>query len=171
MLTFRPATETDVDALTALVESAYRGRSSEVGWTTESHLLGGQRTSADDVRAKLPLVVLGESGGEPVVCFELELVDGDAHFGMFAVRPGTQGAGIGRQALAHAERVALERGARQVRLKVIAQRAELIAWYQRRGYELTGETSPFPYGDERFGKPKRPDLVFATLAKALPVPA
>ncbi|WP_156756621.1 GNAT family N-acetyltransferase [Actinokineospora pegani] len=171
MLTFRPATETDVDALTALVESAYRGCSSQVGWTTEAHLLDGQRTNADGVRERLPLIVLGESGGELVVCFELELTDDNAQFGMFAVRPGTQGVGIGGQALAHAERIALERGARQVRLKVIAQRAELIAWYERRGYALTGETSPFPYGDERFGKPRRPDLVFATLSKALPVPA
>jgi hypothetical protein len=50
---------------------------------------------------------------------------------------------------------------------VLAQRAELIAWYERRGYRRTGQTRPFPYGNARFGLPKRPDLVFVVLAKAL----
>ena len=52
-------------------------------------------------------------------------------------------------------------------LSVLAQRPDLIAWYERRGYHRTGETRPFPYGNERFGVPKRPDLSFAVLAKAL----
>jgi hypothetical protein len=33
---------------------------------------------------------------------------------------------------------------------------------------LTGQTEPFPYGDERFGLPTRPDLEFVILDKALP---
>jgi hypothetical protein len=45
--------------------------------------------------------------------------------------------------------------------------ASLIAWYERRGYQRTGETKPFPYGDERVGIPKLDDLEFVTLAKAL----
>jgi len=52
-------------------------------------------------------------------------------------------------------------------MTVIEQRAELIAWYERRGYRRTGETKPFPYGDERFGIPRRPDLRFVVLAKSL----
>jgi hypothetical protein len=48
-----------------------------------------------------------------------------------------------------------------------AQRLDLIAWYQRRGYRLTGRSRPFPYGDERFGIPRRPDLSFVELAKRL----
>ncbi|MFM2420692.1 MAG: hypothetical protein RL385_5415, partial [Pseudomonadota bacterium] len=53
------------------------------------------------------------------------------------------------------------------RMTVIAQRSELIAWYGRRGYQVTGERSPFPYGEPRFGLPKRPDLYFMTLQKSL----
>jgi hypothetical protein len=56
-------------------------------------------------------------------------------------------------------------------LTVIAQRVELIAWYERRGYRCTGETRPFPYGDERFGVPLRDDLTFTVLVKDLVTPA
>ena len=37
---------------------------------------------------------------------------------------------------------------------------ELIAFYERRGYVRTGIKKPFPYGDPRFGLPKRKDLQF-----------
>jgi len=50
---------------------------------------------------------------------------------------------------------------------VIDVRAELIAFYQRRGYRRTGIKKPFPYGDERFGIPKRDDLQFEVLEKTL----
>jgi hypothetical protein len=53
-------------------------------------------------------------------------------------------------------------------MTVIRQRAELIAWYERRGYRRTGETRPFPHGDQRYGLPRRRDLEFAVLAKPLP---
>ena len=46
-------------------------------------------------------------------------------------------------------------------------RSALIEWYKRRGYVLTGETKPFPYGDTRFGIPKRDDLYFVVLQKRL----
>ena len=35
------------------------------------------------------------------------------------------------------------------------------------GYSLTGETRPFPYDDPLFGLPKRDDLAFVVLEKAL----
>ena len=47
-------------------------------------------------------------------------------------------------------------------MTVVHIRDTLIAWYQRRGYVLTGETLPFPYGD-----PPRDDLSFVVLEKAL----
>ena len=51
-------------------------------------------------------------------------------------------------------------------MTVIGQRRELIAWYERRGYELTGETRPFPMNDPRFGLPQEP-LSFVVLRKRL----
>ena len=52
-----------------------------------------------------------------------------------------------------------------MRMSVIDARNELIAWYERRGYRRTGEYKPFPYGDPRFGIPKRDDLRFEWLVK------
>jgi ribosomal protein S18 acetylase RimI-like enzyme len=91
-----------------------------------------------------------------------------AYFGMFAVRPGLQGVGLGRAVLAEAERVARTKwGARVMRMTVIRQREELINWYRRRGYEPIGESEPFPYGDERYGIPLRDDLEFIVLEKRI----
>ena len=52
-------------------------------------------------------------------------------------------------------------------MTVINVRDTLIAWYLRRGYQRTGATEPFPYGNDRVGKPLRPDLAFVVLEKTL----
>jgi hypothetical protein len=52
-------------------------------------------------------------------------------------------------------------------MTVVHVRAALLEWYARRGYSLTGETKPFPYGDERYGRPTRDDLYFVVLSKRL----
>lgn len=171
MLSFRTATLADVDAVLDLVQSAYRGDSSRTGWTTEADLLHGQRTDAAGVREAVTApgsrLLLAEQDGELVACCQLEERGEAGYFGMFAVRPGNQGAGVGRQVLAEAERVARCWGATRMEMTVIVQREELIAYYERRGYRRTGELSPFPYGDERFGLPQREDLAFELLVKTL----
>ncbi|ARQ72687.1 GNAT family N-acetyltransferase [Streptomyces marincola] len=177
-LEFRTATEADVPAVVALVESAYRGERSRAGWTTEADLLDGRRTGPDEVGAALAdargRLLLAERNGDLVACCRLSHENdsgrdrGAALFGMFAVRPDLQAAGLGRLVLAEAERVAREEwGAGRIEMQVLTPRAELIAWYERRGYARTGTTSPFPYGDERFGLPRHAGLEFETLVKRL----
>lgn len=170
--TFRDAVDTDVDALVALVESAYRGDSSRGGWTTEADILEGQRTDPEGVLeiVKSPdgRVLVVERGGLIVACCQLEHRGDHAYFGMFAVSPTVQGAGLGRTVLTEAERLARETwGATEMHMTVISVREELIAWYERRGYRRTGRMTPFPYGDERFGIPQRDDLQFELLVKEL----
>ncbi|MFI9723561.1 GNAT family N-acetyltransferase [Streptomyces sp. NPDC052396] len=169
---FRFATAADVPDLVALIESAYRGDASRAGWTTEADLLDGQRTDPEGVLAVVSdesgRLLVVESGGELVACCQLEHRGGHAYFGMFAVRPALQGAGLGKLVIAEAERlVRAEWSATEMHMTVIRQRAELIAWYERRGYRRTGRMSPFPYGDERFGIPRRTDLEFELLVKEL----
>lgn len=107
----------------------------------------------------------GDPGGEMLGCCHLERRGADtAYFGMFAVAPRRQGGGLGRSLLGAARVRAAEWGCREMRMTVIRQREDLIAWYARHGFEPTGETEPFPYGDERFGRPRRPDLEFVVLA-------
>ncbi|TDD17431.1 GNAT family N-acetyltransferase [Nonomuraea diastatica] len=170
--TFRPARRSDVPALVDLVESAYRGERSRNGWTGEADLLQGQRVDATMVTEMIDdpstTVIVAEADGVMVGCCQLERHDGHAYFGTFAVAPDLQGAGTGRALLAEAERLARDEwGAGELRMTVIVQREDLIAWYVRRGYVRTGELSPFPYGDERFGVPLRDDLAFETLTKKL----
>lgn len=170
----RLASTADVEAVVALVQSAYRGESSRAGWTTEADLLDGQRTDAEQVRGAIDepgsrvLLALDPEDGL-LACCQVQRRDARlAHFGMFAVRPLRQGGGVGGRVLAAAEELARrELGAAQMEMAVIAQRGELIAWYERRGYVRTGGTLPFPHGDPRFGLPRRADLAFCVLAKQL----
>ena len=176
-LRFRTATKADVGAIVALVQSAYRGDASRQGWTTEADILDGQRIDPAGVSAIIDnpggRVLLAESDDGLLACAQVEQVTaGDGakagYFGMFSVRPSLQGGGVGRAVLAEAERIAREDwGCARMQMTVISIRDELIAWYERRGYRRTGEYSPFPYGDERFGIPKRDDLRFELLVKPL----
>jgi ribosomal protein S18 acetylase RimI-like enzyme len=167
---YRTASLDDVPALVDLVDSAYRGERSLAGWTTEEALLGGQRIDAAMLAASiadaLHVTLVFERDGRIFACIALEQREGYAYLGMVTVRPDLQGQGTGRDVLEAAEAyVALHWKLTRARMTVIAQRIELIAWYERRGYVLTGETAPFPYGDARFGLPKREDLYFVVLEK------
>ncbi|MGW0911763.1 GNAT family N-acetyltransferase [Streptomyces sp. NPDC002784] len=171
-LTFRDATGADVDALVALIESAYRGEASRVGWTTEADILQGQRTDPqgvlDVIKAPDSRLLTVERDGRIVACCQLEHRGPHAYFGMFAVSPALQGAGLGKVVIAEAERAARESwGVTEMHMTVISVREDLIAWYERRGYRRTGRMTPFPYGDERFGIPQRDDLRFELLTKEL----
>ncbi|MFD4239763.1 GNAT family N-acetyltransferase [Streptomyces sp. NPDC058542] len=173
-LTFRDATEDDVPALVTLIESAYRGDSSRTGWTTEADILQGQRTDEQGVREVLDApagrLLAVERDGGLVACCQLEHRGEAAYFGMFAVRPGLQGGGLGKLIIAEAERTVRESwGVGEMHMTVISVREDLIAWYERRGYRRTGQLTPFPYGDERFGIPQRDDLAFELLVKNLEV--
>jgi len=169
---FRRATVADIPAVVALVESAYRGDASRAGWTTEADFLDGRRTDADEVRGYIErergMILLAEQGGALVACANVAEEDGAGYFGMFSVAPTLQGAGIGSRVLAEAERIVRDGWKLPaMRLTVIDIRAELVGYYERRGYVRTGKTKPFPYGDERFGVPKRDDLRFEVLEKRL----
>lgn len=171
-LTFRPATHTDVPALVALVTSAYRGDVSKQGWTTEADMLDGQRIDPDvllrDIERPLSRIIIAERDGLLLACAHVAEEGGAGYFGMFSVRPDLQGGGVGKALLAEAERVAGEEWQLPaMRMTVIDIRDELIAFYERRGYVRTGIKKPFPYGDERYGIPKRDDLRFEVLEKPL----
>lgn len=180
-MSLRRADAGDVRALVELVESAYRGDASREGWTTEADLLEGRRLDAEMALQVIEdpdgaILVAdadadadGTAAGSLVACCQVrDLGEGRGYLGMFAVRPGAQGRGLGSRVLAEAEAYAARRwNLSRIQMQVIEQREELIAYYLRRGYRDTGEKNPFPYGDERFGQPQREDLAFSVLAKDL----
>ncbi|HEX5514179.1 MAG TPA: GNAT family N-acetyltransferase [Gammaproteobacteria bacterium] len=170
-LAFRRAGKQDVDLIVGLVNSAYRGDSSRRGWTTEADLLGGQRTDREEVvsliEAADSFVMIGSRGSEAVGCVHLQKAEQSAYFGMFAIKPALQGMGIGKQFMQAAERVVQQEwDSSKMLMTVITLRAELIAFYQRRGYRRTGELKPFPVS-ERFGIPRVAGLQLEVLEKEL----
>ncbi|RYP00828.1 hypothetical protein DL766_003256 [Monosporascus sp. MC13-8B] len=176
-LKFHVATPEDAVRLQPLVRSAYRGEESRKGWTTEADLLTGERIDVAGLMAKIKApnsVILiatvdEDEYGVPVSCCELcRRSDDLAYFGLFAVDPRRQAGGIGRRVLAYAEDYCRrEWGARRLEMQVIWTRRELIEWYVRRGYRVTGETRPFPYGELGNDVALRDDLYFQVLENGL----
>lgn len=156
-----------------LVNSAYRGDGSKRGWTTEADLLGGQRSDSDGIREiinredSVVLIAENENTGDIEGCVHLEKHDSKCYLGMLTVKPTLQGKGLGAMILEEAEAFAQFWDCNHIYMTVIAQRTELIRWYQKHGYKKTGETKPFPYGDERFGLPKIEGLFFEVLEKQI----
>lgn len=176
-----PAVEADYTAIVQLANLAYRGdgRGGRESWNVESGVLAGQRLDESLLREELAtkpqahLLTFREAAGDKILGMAWldPQPDGSWYLGLLAIRPHLQMRGLGHSLLAAAEDYASVRGARRLRMTVIYLRTTLIAWYERRGYRLTGETEPFPYGDERYGRPLRDDLYFAVLEKRLDSPA
>lgn len=166
-----PAAPQELVAIAALVNSAYRGDSSRQGWTTEADYLGGQRTSADLLAQSLgpqAWILAAREQGAILGCVFLELrPQAICYLGMLTIAPGLQARGLGRQLLAAAETFARAKGAAKMEMRVIQLRETLLAWYERRGYRLSGKQEPFPYGRMEFGLPQRDDLHFLVMEKEL----
>lgn len=170
---FRIADLHDVPQILELVQSAYRGDASRQGWTTEADLLDGGRTFAEEVSGIITAadnkIILLQAADSLLASVHLKkLTQHRAYLGMFAVSPDRQNQGLGKNLLQYVENLVVQDWqCQQMEMTVIHQRQELINWYQRRGYKLSGEQREFPYGDERYGIPKRDDLRLDVLLKDL----
>ncbi|MEK7291868.1 MAG: GNAT family N-acetyltransferase, partial [Actinomycetota bacterium] len=148
-LSFRTAVHSDVHKVADLVNSAYRGELSKLGWTNEADIFDGERTNAKEL-AKLidaddSLILLCLHESEIVGSVHLEKVEGGAYLGMLAVNPSLQRAGIGKRFMEKAERVACEVwNCRKVSMTVVTIRHELIQFYERLGYRRTGKIDAIP---------------------------
>jgi GNAT superfamily N-acetyltransferase len=140
-------------AIAALIEHAYRGEEARRSWTTEADFLTGPRSSLAEIKSliadpKSRFVVAVEGDATLGPCALIRNEEGVGYFGMFGVRPDLQGAGLGREMLAAAEReVRALWDCPALMMTVISLRKELIAYYERRGYRVTGETKPFPFDE------------------------
>lgn len=169
------AVESDYPSIVELANLAFRGTGPNASWNTEVVFIEGSRLTdsllREDLAAKPDgrlLTYRDEPEGPLLGTVWLEPQDeGIWYLGLLAIRPDLQKRQLGRNLLTAAEDVVREQGAHRMRMTVVNVRETLIAWYLRRGYLLTGETKPFPYGDERFGRPLRDDLHFVVLEKAL----
>ncbi|HEX4949366.1 MAG TPA: GNAT family N-acetyltransferase [Blastocatellia bacterium] len=170
-MTFRPALSEEVEQLTCLINSAYRGASSRAGWTTETDLLDGQRTDEEEIReliqAENSVLLLCLQDADIIGSVALQKNGDAAYLGMLVIRPTLQGQSLGKQLIQAAEQfVQHEWGVRKMEMTVITMRTELVAFYERRGYQRTGIIKPFPT-DVRAGIPLVPGLEFEVLEKEL----
>ena len=191
----RQAEVSDIDALEQLLNRCYR---QAAGWTNEADLVGGIRTTKDELLAVIndpkhyvfiyPKTTTGERDGketgELLGCIAVDIKDEvttnqragnqKAYIGMFAVLPELQGHGVGHQILQAAETFAQRhlqaniqasvQNPARLTMSILSHRPELLAYYQRRGYQLNGNSMPFPI-DGNNGEPKRQDLELLELEK------
>lgn len=174
-MVLRPVVEADFAEVVALANLAYRGTGEGASWNVEEGILEGQRLNDALLREELAakpegsLLVWRDTEDGPLLGTAWLNPEGEGvwYLGLLTVRPDRQNRQLGRTLLKAAEDYARERGGERVRMTVLHVREGLIAWYERRGYARTGETEPFPYEDERFGKPLRDDLHFIVLERAI----
>lgn len=163
------ATIKDVKALNDLINSAYRGESSKKGWTYEADLLGGIRTTEEDLTETIQksdtTILKYMNNQEIIACMMLVEKEDKLYLGMLTVSPELQGGGIGKQLLKQAEVIAQKKGLPKIGITVISARQELIDWYKRHGYVETGEREPFLL-NVHFGDPKQ-DLDFIVMEKVI----
>lgn len=153
-----------------LVNSAYRGEISRQGWTTEADLLDGTRIDeaamSELISQPATTLLKYEQDGNLLGCVELRKQNDKLYLGMLSVQPDQQDKGIGKALLKAAETFALEQKCTAIFMTVISIRKELIDWYIRHGYHLTGERKPFIVPDARWGIPKK-ELEFVVVEKEL----
>ena len=167
-----PAVEADYPAVVDLANIAYRGTGPTASWNIENFIEGQRLNDSllrEDLAAKphAHLLTYRDDPNGPLLGTVLldPGKDGVWYLGLLTIHPDMQQRKLGRTLLTAAEDFAKQHGAHRIQMTVVNVRDILIAWYERRGYTLTAETRPFPYGDDRFGKPLRDDLHFVVLEK------
>lgn len=172
MIKFRKAELVDIPRIEALVNSAYRGDHAKKGWTTEAYILDGQRTDQEKLQELITnpgseiQLALDSETEEILGCVHLSRETDAIYFGMLTVEPSRQGHGIGKELLIRIEKIAIKLGLTQIRMTVIQGRDELVAYYERFGYQKTGKTEPFP-DDPRYGIPRKGKLIFEEFIKRI----
>jgi uncharacterized protein (TIGR00290 family) len=169
----RRATEADVPALVSLVRAAYRGSEADEGWTSDVGLIEGDRIDEAEMRAMVlapaGAVLVAEQDSELIgCCFVEDRGHGLAYLGTFAVRPHLQSAGIGGRLMAEAQSYLVRRfGSRVLEISVVEPLTALLAWYERLGFERTGQGRPFGVHPGR-AEPLVPDLRTVSMRRSLP---
>lgn len=135
----RVATHSEADAITGLINSAFR--------RAESFLIDGDRIDLPTVQGLLEKgkFLVTEESGTLAACVYVEPKGDRAYLGLLSVDPHRQTAGLGSMLLKAAEDYCLNSGCRFIDLQIVNVRRELPSFYHHRGYIETG-TAPFVPG-------------------------
>lgn len=137
MISLRTAIQSDAEAVTRLVNTAF---------LVEQFFIERDRTSAATVRSLMEKgkFLLAEDGPNLVGCIYMELRGERGYFGMLSIDPSRQRTGVGRQLVDTVESTFLEAGCKFSDLKIVNVRTELHTLYRRWGYV---DTSTAVYDD------------------------
>ncbi|CAK4010864.1 acyl- N-acyltransferase [Lecanosticta acicola] len=174
LLAFRLATVEDADALTRLVNIAFRSEKTGDTWIYDEqdkrvdilplevtqHFISGDDTvmlvghlspgfastqGLNDARVATCFL------RRPAVTPEQQqknshVSPGTAWLGLLAILPSLHGQGLGKDILAEAGRFVKEQwGAERLEFDFVHTRTQLKAWYERQGYQETGKWRDFMY--------------------------
>lgn len=148
MLSFHKAELSDAISIAELVNSAYRGEISRAGWTTEADLLDGLRITTPEVATLIKredaFVLVGVLRDQIIASIACEHLENTAKFGLIAVKPTLQNKGYGREMIKAAEAITTrEWRVAGFYMSVITLRTELIEFYERLGFERSGQFEDF----------------------------
>lgn len=141
MLTIRSAVSDEAAQVAAIINAAF-----EVERPFRAH---GQRTSSEDVRQLMldgNTFFVAERDGGIVGTVYVRITGLTGYFGMLAVDPTLQRAGIGRALREHAEQFCRQHGCSEMTLTTGDFRTELVPYYTRAGYRIVS-TEPRPAAD------------------------
>ncbi|PSL34475.1 GNAT family N-acetyltransferase [Chitinophaga ginsengisoli] len=148
VFTISPVTAADIPAVTQLINSAYKGEAGSKSWTSEGHLVEGERTTEAailDIISLQGTTIFKCCDSQSVIVGSVLLEEKEAtlYLGMLSVLPGAQTVGIGRRLIQYSEAFAKEHQYNTITITVIDKRKELIDWYRRKGFVPTGNQVPF----------------------------
>lgn len=132
----RRAGAADIEQLVRLINSAF---------VVEQMAIPGDRIDHPGVERYLStgtFLVLEELGSL-VGCVYVEKRGDRGYLGLLSVQPARQRGGVGRLLGKAAEKWYREQNCVAIELRVISARAELLHFYEKLGYHVTGE-SPMP---------------------------
>lgn len=136
--TVRFATRNDIPAMIPVINAAFR---------VEAHIVDGGRTDSEDMEEHfdegLFLLAISPEGAIAGSIY-MELRGERAYFGMLAVDPARQGAGLARLLIDAAEEHARKAGCGHMDIYVLSARTELPSLYRRLGYSQIGARTPHP---------------------------
>jgi ribosomal protein S18 acetylase RimI-like enzyme len=132
--TLRFANHSDAETLVRLINAAF---------VVEQVAIAGDRIDPLGVEKYMSTgeFLILEEAPSALGCVYVEKRGRRGYLGLLAVNPELQKRGIGRRLAIAAEQYFQEQGCEGIDLRVISARAELIAFYEKLGYLVTG-TSP-----------------------------
>lgn len=159
-----------IESIVALVNQAYRLENAALSWTNEANWVDGDRTSFLQVQSLFKedsFILLIFDQKILIACVHIEQHQDHAYIGMLSTHIDYQNQGVGKIMLAAAEQFIRENlSVQYIEMSVLSTRQELIAFYQRRGYQLDGQVQAYPT-DAGVGIPRVDNLQVLTMCKNL----